>query len=211
MKKFLKSVGNFFKKIGLFIWKYVKIAWNYVKENAWIQPIAIVALIFGLVFGVQGIIDGVEKIKANAAEKETTSKDLFTKLTMKQTLDKIDADHDFVLFIGSRDCYHCQDFKPIINKYIATSTSANKPEIYFIDIGDTSDYTLKSNYLNEWVEKLQQIETRDFGDSLSTPTVVIIRDGEFVDAKAGAQALNGGMEYLSFVKFVEGEYIGKVE
>ena len=70
---------------------------------------------------------------------------------------------------------------------------------------------LINKLLNEWVEKLQQIETRDFGDSLSTPTVVIIRDGEFVDAKAGAQALNGGMEYLSFVKFVEGEYIGKVE
>ena len=63
----------------------------------------------------------------------------------------------------------------------------------------------------ELSKKLQEIETRDFTDKLSTPTVVIVRGGEFVDAKAGAQALNGGMEYLSFVKFVEGEYIGKVE
>jgi len=208
MKKFLKSVGNFFKKIGLFIWKYIKISWNYIKENAWIQPIVIVGLIFALVFGVQGIINGVEKIKENSTSEESSSKDLFTKLTMSQVLDKIDADEDFVLFIGSRDCYHCQDFKPILNKYVSTS---NRKDIYYIDIGDTSDYTLKKAYLNEWVEKLQYIETRDFGDSLSAPTVVIVRDGEFVDAKAGAQALNGGMEYLQFVKFVEGEYIGKVE
>jgi len=45
MKKFFKGIGNFFKKIGLFIWKYVKVCWNYIKENAWIQPIAIVAFI----------------------------------------------------------------------------------------------------------------------------------------------------------------------
>lgn len=209
MKKVLESDGNFFKKIGLFVWKYISIAWNYIKENAWIQPIAIVALIFGLVFGTQGVINGVEKIKANIEEKEKTSaKDLFTKITMKQALDKIDDKKDFVLFIGSRDCYHCQDFKPILNKYVSTS---KRNDIFYIDIGDPSDYTLKDNYLNEWVEKLQEIETRDFTDKLSTPTVVIVRGGEFVDAKAGAQALNGGMEYLSFVKFVEGEYIGKVE
>ena len=65
MKKVLKSVGNFFKKVGLFIWKYLKICWNYIKENAWIQPIALVVLIFALVFGFQGIVDGIEKIKEN--------------------------------------------------------------------------------------------------------------------------------------------------
>ena len=58
---------------------------------------------------------------------------------------------------------------------------------------------------------LANIETREFGTSLSTPTVVVIRDGEFVDAKSGAQGLSGGMEYLNFVKFVEGEWIGRFE
>ena len=51
----------------------------------------------------------------------------------------------------------------------------------------------------------------EFGTSSSTPTVVVIRDGEFVDAKSGAQGLSGGMEYLNFVKFVEGGYIDKIE
>ena len=69
----------------------------------------------------------------------------------------------------------------------------------------------EGRYLNEWVEMLSNIETREFGTSLSTPTVVVIRDGEFVDAKSGAQGLNGGTDYLNFVKFVEGGYIDKIE
>ena len=205
-KKLLVSIGIFFKKIGLFIAKYVKIAWNYIKENAWIQPIAIVALIFALVFGIQGAINGVNKIK-DKIQNKNEDKNLFIKLTMNEVREKIDNGDDFVLFIGANDCYHCEDFKPVINKYISSTNN----DIYYIDIHDSSDYTLKTIYLQEWAEKLADIDTRDFDGSLGTPTVVIIRDGEFADAKSGAQGLSGGMEYLNFVDFVEGKYIGKVE
>ena len=208
MKKFFEAIGNSFKKIGLFIWKYLKIAWTYIKENAWIQPIAIVALIFAVVFGFNSIVNGIEKIKENAAAKEAEEKDVFTKLTMKQVRDKISNGDDFVLFIGSHDCVYCQSFKKVLNKYI---NSSSRKDIYYIDIGDTTDTSLETRYINEWVENLASIETRDFGTSLSTPTVVLIEDGQFVDAKSGAQGLSGGMEYLNFVKFVEGEWIGKFE
>lgn len=207
MKKFFKAIGNFFKKIGLFVWKYLKISWNYIKENAWIQPIAIVVLIFAIVFGFQGIVNGIEKIKENASAKEASSKDVYKKLTMKEAREKIAAKQDFVLFIGSHDCTYCQSFKKVVNKYINSTGN----DIYYIDIGDTTDTSLEGRYLDEWVQNLANIETREFGTSLSTPTVVIIEDGEFVDAKSGAQGLSGGMEYLNFVKFVEGEWIGKFE
>ena len=83
MKKFFKGVGNFFKRIGLFIWKYLKICWNYIKENAWIQPIAIVALIFGLVFGFQAIVDGIENLKQSSETKDS-KKTYFTKPVIQQ-------------------------------------------------------------------------------------------------------------------------------
>lgn len=207
MKKFLKSVGNFFKKIGLFIWKYLKVCWNYIKENAWIQPIAIVALIFGLVFGFQGIVNGIEKIKAANDEKKEVAKDVYTKLTMKEVREKMTNGDDFVLFIGAHDCVYCNQFKTVVNKYISSTGNA----IYYIDIHDTSDSSIDTKYLNEWAQSLADIDTREFDGSLSTPTVIVIRDGEFADAKSGAQGLSGGMEYLNFVKFVEGGYIGKVE
>ena len=196
MKKFFKGIGNFFKKIGLFIWKYLKICWNYIKENAWIQPIAIVALIFGLVFGFQGIVNGIEKIKENSQAKKEQAENKYTKVTMGQIREKLTNGDDFVLFVGSHNCIHCENFKQIINKYIGSTGNT----IYYIDIDDTSDTTIEARYLNEWKEMLTEIETREI-TSLSTPTVIVIRDGEFADAKSGAQALNGGMEYLNFVKF----------
>ncbi len=207
MKKFFKAIGNFFKKIGLFIWKYLKISWNYIKENAWIQPIVLVVLIFALVFGFQGIVNGIEKIKENREEKKAEESNKYTILTMAEVREKLDNDEDFVLFIGAHDCVYCNEFKTVVNKYISSTNNM----IYYIDIHDTTDTSIESRYLTEWAEMLADIETREFDGSLSTPTVVVIRDGEFADAKSGAQGLSGGMEYLNFVKFVEGEYIGKIE
>ena len=85
--------------------------------------------------------------------------------------------------------------------------------IYYVDIDDTSDTTRDVKYLLEWKEYLDEIDTRDYAnqDSLSTPTTVVVRNGKFADAKSGALGLEGGDEYLNFTKFVEGEYIGKIE
>jgi predicted bacteriocin transport accessory protein len=207
VKNFFKKIGNFFKKIGLFIWKYLKVGWNYIKENAWLQPIALVLLIFGLVFGFQAIVDGVEKIKATNEEKKAENKNKYIKLTMEQVEEKLDNKEDFALFIGAHDCVYCQDFKSVVNKYIDSTGKM----IYYIDIHDTSDSSIDNKVLVEWAERLQDIDTRDFDGSLSTPTVVVIRSGEFADAKSGAQGLSGGTDYLNFVKFVEGGYIDKVE
>jgi len=208
VKNFFKVIGNFFKKIGLFIWKYLKISWSFIKENAWVQPIAIVALIFALVFGFQGIVNGIENIKASSETKKDGG-DKYIKLTMAQVREKIDNGEDFALFVGAHDCVYCNQFKSVVNKYIKSNPDKM---IYYIDIHDTSDSSIDGKYLIEWAEMLGDIDTRDFdGANLSTPTVIVIRDGKFKDAKSGAQGLDGGMEYLNFVKFVEGEYIGKIE
>lgn len=207
MKKFFKGIGNFFKKIGLFVWRYIKISWNYIKENAWIQPIALVVLIFALVFGFQGVVNGIEKIKENKQEKQKEEENKYTKLTMAEVRQKMADGEDFVLFIGAHDCAYCIEFKTVVNKYVSSTGNA----IHYIDIHDTSDTSIEARYLTEWAEMLAEIETRDFDGGLSTPTVVIIRDGKFADAKSGAHGLSGGMEYLNFVDFVEGKYIGKIE
>lgn len=214
-KKILKDVGLFFKKVGLFIWKYLKICWNYIKENAWIQPIAIVALIFGLVFGFQGIVDLVDKVQENRETAKNEKKNKYTTLTMKEAEDKLSSsDNDFVLFIGSHDCSHCLNFTKVINKYIESTGE----KIYYVDLGNSVSFD--ADIYMQWADRLGKIDTRAEvveddggfdGKNISTPTVVVIRDGEFADAKSGAQGLSGGMEYLNFVKFVEGGYIGKYE
>ena len=138
MKNFFKKIGNFFKKIWNFICKYCKIAWNYIAENAWLQPILIVALIFVLVFGLVGVVEGVEKIKASNEEKRLAAKDQFKKLTMDQVREKLKDGEDFALFIGAHDCVYCNDFKSVVNKYISSTGKM----IYYIDIHDTSDSSI---------------------------------------------------------------------
>ena len=213
MDVFFKKIGNFFKKIGLFVWKYLKICWGYIKENAWIQPIAIVVLIFGIVFGFEGIVNLVDKANSTETGKSNT-KNKYITLTMEEAKEKIEAGDDFTLFIGSRDCSYCVSFAKVINKYVESTGK----DVYYVDLGNTLSF--ESSIYTEWAEKLGNIDTRAKvteddggfdGKSISTPTVVVVRGGEFADAKSGAQGLSGGMEYLNFVDFVNGEYIGKYE
>lgn len=201
-------MNKFFIKVWAFICKYCKVFWNYIKENGWLHPILVVGLIFVVIFGFVELKEGIDKAQARNEQKKQSKKDVFDKLSMKEVTDKLDNGDDFVLFIGAHDCVYCEEFKGVVNKYINSNPGKM---IYYIDIHDSSDSTIDSKVLLEWAEMLADIDTRDFTGSLSTPTVVVIRDGEFADAKSGAQGLDGGTDYLNFVKFVDGEYIGKIE
>ena len=53
----LTAIGRFFKKI-----------WDWIKQTAWIQPLLIVGIIFGVIFSIRPIVDAVKKSKT---EKST--------------------------------------------------------------------------------------------------------------------------------------------
>ena len=55
----LAAIGRFFKKI-----------WDWIKQTAWIQPLLIVGIIFGVMFSIRPIVDAIDaaKEKANTAE-----------------------------------------------------------------------------------------------------------------------------------------------
>ena len=55
----LAAIGRFFKKI-----------WDWIKQTAWIQPLLIVGIIFGVIFSIRPIVDAIEaaKIQGNSAE-----------------------------------------------------------------------------------------------------------------------------------------------
>ena len=48
----LTAIGRFFKKI-----------WDWIKQTAWIQPLLIVGIIFGVIFSIPAIVKAVEKGK----------------------------------------------------------------------------------------------------------------------------------------------------
>jgi len=55
----LAAIGRFFKKI-----------WDWIKQTAWIQPLLIVGIIFGVIFSIPSIVKAIEKGKT---EKNTAS------------------------------------------------------------------------------------------------------------------------------------------
>ena len=50
MDKFFIAIGRFFKKI-----------WEWIKSTAWIQPLLIVAVIFGLIFSINPITEAIKE------------------------------------------------------------------------------------------------------------------------------------------------------
>lgn len=50
MDKFFIAIGRFFKKI-----------WEWIKQTAWIQPLLIVAIIFGIIFSISPITEAIKE------------------------------------------------------------------------------------------------------------------------------------------------------
>ena len=50
MDKFFIAIGRFFKKI-----------WEWIKSTAWVQPLLIVAVIFGIIFSINPIADAIKE------------------------------------------------------------------------------------------------------------------------------------------------------
>lgn len=53
----LLAIGRFFKKI-----------WDWIKQTAWIQPLLIVGIIFGIIFSIRPIIEATKKHRAKQGE-----------------------------------------------------------------------------------------------------------------------------------------------
>ena len=49
MDKFFIAIGRFFKKI-----------WEWIKSTAWVQPLLIVAIIFGVIFSINTITNAIK-------------------------------------------------------------------------------------------------------------------------------------------------------
>lgn len=55
-----RAIGAFFARI-----------WRWIKETAWVQPLLIVGIIFGVIFSIPSIVKGVQKIVDNISSTES--------------------------------------------------------------------------------------------------------------------------------------------
>ena len=118
----LSAIGRFFKKI-----------WDWIKQTAWIQPLLIVGLIFGVIFSIPAIVNAIKngktaqntyaayynRFQLSLDGKEDSEADTFTKnltkvmqhdKTAEKTLTSKYGNKFFVAYV-SKSCTQCEEAK----------------------------------------------------------------------------------------------------
>lgn len=115
----LRAIGAFFVRI-----------WRWIKETAWVQPLLIVGIIFGIIFSIPSIVNGIKSLSESQASSETyyrrfqyslsggdsSKADKVTDYIYKKSkdsnvpLDESLGEKFFLMFV-SEDCSSCNEAK----------------------------------------------------------------------------------------------------
>lgn len=133
MKKILGPVGKVFGAI-----------WRWIKETAWVQPLLIVGLIFGLIFSIQPVSKWISGIAESISNNEKIYKKNKVSLINNRAYDLIMKDEErfatdekyFLVFV-EESCANCKEAYPAFVKLFNDKT--------FNDI----TYKMKTIYVDE--------------------------------------------------------------
>lgn len=106
MDKLFKAIGNFFKKI-----------WEWIKSTAWIQPLLIVSVIFGIIFSINPIVNAIK----SAASSDKTG-EFYSDKALNKAFNE--------LFIGIPDQGNDYARRVRRNKLLVTEDSGDVLVIY---------------------------------------------------------------------------------
>ncbi len=132
MKVIFRAIGGFFARI-----------WRWIKETAWVQPLLIVSLIFGVILLIQPISEGVVAL----GDAITNNERYYNQNKLSVYGDKAynyvynaderfsENDKYFLMFV-SKDCEHCKTTYQGVKTLIEDNTF-------------TGDYKFKVIYVDE--------------------------------------------------------------
>lgn len=154
MKKVFRAIGRFFKSI-----------WRYVKQNAWIQPILMVGLIFAIIFGLTAAPDAWDTVKGwfttDSEEPQhveelggSDSKDGESAEGTKDLIKMFEDDETFIVIFGGTDCSLCKSFnKSVLNVYLDSDQGKKyRDDIYYY-------------YSNQYIEYINSVYEDDGKDA----------------------------------------------
>ncbi|CDD92314.1 unknown [Coprobacillus sp. CAG:826] len=161
MKKFFGAIGRFFARI-----------WRWIVETAWIQPLLIVGLIFGVVFSIPSIsswISNLSKSQNNYAfyNKNTVSTTDLLKYAESNDFSPLydnDEDQHFLLVFIKKGCDSCETdeeaFKLFSTDWNDYKGNKKAPSVYFVysDFDKDDDSTKATNY-NKFVKEMNLFDT----------------------------------------------------
>lgn len=212
MRKIFGGIGRLFKSL-----------WRYVRNNAWIQPILMVGLIFAIIFGLTkapGAWDTVKGwFKTDTEEPQNItelggkkSKNGESAKGTNELIAMFEDDKTFVVIFGGTDCTLCKSFnKNVLNVYLDSKTG----EKYQDDI-----YYYYSNqfieYLNDLYEDDSEAEAKELAEKYEEKLMLnhfIPAYEEFYGEEYTTKSTVGNIEFYSaetpaILYVVEGEVMG---
>ena len=183
MKTILKAIGAFFGKI-----------FNWVKETAWIQPLLVVGLIFGIIFSIPSISSGIKDLSDNSGKyafinkNDITAED-FLKYEEEGKLEE-EYGQKFLLILVEEDCSACtkaeNGIKYFVNTYYANKAEHEKPVVKFMYAytpdfeynEDDKDYKDVPHYY-KWLE--ENVTNLDLINKLTTGESDDVTDQDYSD------------------------------
>lgn len=109
----------------------------------------------------------------------------YTEINFQEYMNKFESSNPFVLFIGSSECGHCTIFKKTANRII-------------------NEYNIKINYID--LDKLTKEEYAHIKAHFpfdSTPTTIVINEGEELSRISGAKNFEDSVELLKKGEVIE--------
>ncbi|MDD4066077.1 MAG: thioredoxin family protein [Bacilli bacterium] len=169
---------------------------NTFKNNYWLQPVLLVALVFVLVFGLQLVPKWVNNWKTNHTDSTTCEK--CTTQTLDKINERIDNNETFYVLITQKTCSNCLKAYPIFNKLMSSYPNLT---IYSIDIeyDSTNEEYLDTTITDEKIYnfgKLIDVAITSAGEAsnynattdeynIGTPTVIQFTKGSPDNALVG--------------------------
>lgn len=162
----LKAIGSFFVRI-----------WRWIKETAWVQPLLIVGLIFGVIFSIPSIVSGIDnlnkdlsssetyyhKFQQSLVDGETSNADKLTQTIYDKADDnsvKSEYGEKFFLVFVSESCSSCKEAKNGFSTLESHFGDTLQPEdklpfkIYTIFSDEvTSDTTSKESAFVQYMDR----------------------------------------------------------
>ncbi|MCH5179770.1 MAG: hypothetical protein J1F32_00950 [Erysipelotrichales bacterium] len=132
MKVIFKAIGGFFVRI-----------WRWIKETAWVQPLLIVSLIFGIILLIQPISQGITSLVDTIGKRQPLYKNNKVSLYDNDAYDliydedtKFAKDDKYFLVFVQEGCDGCESAYPGF-------------KTLFEDKTFQSDYKMKTIYIDE--------------------------------------------------------------
>ncbi len=118
---------------------------RWIKETAWVQPLLIVGLIFGIIFAIKPVTTWIGDVAESVSNRETLYKNNKVSLTNNRAYNLVmdvdskrfaDNDKYFLIFVES-SCANCKEAYPAFKKLFNDKN--------FNDV----DYKIKTIYVDE--------------------------------------------------------------